>query len=146
MLEVNMLIKLNLFKSKVNKLVDKRDELIFKRQKIEDKKNLTNSRIENKVRDLENKAWRNQIIATNKIDDINRKLEKAERDIISEKDYVNSISTFKPEEISAKVRNGFHRNIPSELVNGRPEIKNPPVKDEETDEEDNDLDISDYDC
>lgn len=129
-----MLIRLNLFKSKVNKLVDKRDELIFKRQKIEDQKNLTNSRIENKMRDLENKAWRNQIIATNKIDDINRKLEKVERDIISEKDYVNSISTFKPEEISAKVRNGFRGNILSELVNGRPEIKNPPVKDEETDE------------
>ena len=136
---------LKLFKSKVNKLVDKRDKLIFQRQKIEDKKNLTNSRIENKIRDYENKAWRNQIISTNKIDDINRKLEKAERDIISEKDYVNSISTFKPEEISAKVRNGFHRNIPSELVNGRPEVKNPPVKDGE-DEEDDDLDISDYDC
>ena len=141
-----MLIKLNLFKSKVNKLVDKRDELIFKRQKIEDKKNLTNSRIENKIRDLENKAWRNQIIATNKIDDINRKLEKAERDIISEKDYVNSISTFKPEEISAKVRGSFHRNVSSDLVNGHPEIKNPPVEDKKTDEEDDDLDISDYDC
>lgn len=143
-----MLIKLNLFKSKVNKLVDKRDELIFKRQKIEDKKNLTNSRIENKIRDYENKAWRNQIIATNKIDDINRKLEKAERDIISEKDYVNSISTFKPEEISAKVRNGFHRNIPSELVNGRPDPKLDGARklvdqDKKTDEEDNDLDISD---
>ena len=143
-----MLIKLNLFRSKVNKLVDKRDELIFKRQKIEDKKNLTNSRIENKIRDLENKAWRNQIIATNKIDDINRKLEKAERDIISEKDYVNSISTFKPEEISAKVRNGFHRNIPSELVNGRPDPKLDGARklvdqDKKTDEEDNDLDIRD---
>lgn len=139
-----------LFKSKVNKLVDKRDNLIFKRQKIEDKKNLTNSRIENKMRDLENKAWRNQIIATNKIDDINRKLEKAERDIISEKDYVNSISTFKPEEISVKVRGSFHRNVPSELVNGRPDPKWDGAtklvdQDEETDEDD-DLDISDYDC
>lgn len=139
-----MLIKVKLFRSKVNKLVDKRAELIFKRQKIEDKKNLTNSRIENKIRDLENKAWRNQIIATNRIDDINRKLEKAERDIISEKDYVNSISTFKPEEISVKVEGSFHRNVPSELVNGHTDPKLVD-QDEETDEDD-DLDISDQDC
>lgn len=112
---------MKLFKSRVNKLVDKRDSLTFKRQKIEDKKNLTNSKIENKIRDLENKSWRNQIITTNKIDDINRKLEKTERDILSEKDYVNSITTLSREQIAEGVRKGFHRNLPSEVVTGREE-------------------------
>lgn len=115
-----------LFKSRVNKLVDKRDRLTFKRQKIEDQKNLTNSKIENKIRDLENKAWRNQIITTNKIDDINRKLEKTERDILSEKDYVNSITTLNREQIAEGVRKGFHRNIPSEVITGREEYATQP--------------------
>lgn len=113
-----------LFKSRVNGLVDKRDRLTFKRQKIEDQKNLTNSKIENKIRDLENKAWRNQIVTSNKIDDINRKLEKTERDILSEKDYVNSITTLSREQIAEGVRKGFHRNIPSEVITGREEYSN----------------------
>lgn len=107
------------FKNRVNKLIDERDALTFKRQKISDKKNLVNSQIENKIRKLENESWRNQITATNQIEEINRQLERVERNLNSEKEYVNGISTYKNEEIHQSVRDSFQGCLPTEVVQGR---------------------------
>ena len=115
----------NIFKQRneVSKLIEERDRLAFQRQSIDDAKNLANSKIEHKIRALENKAWKNQIKASNAIEEINRKLERIERNIISEKECVNSVSTYRPEEIRAGVKNSFISDIPSNIANNRDESK-----------------------
>lgn len=110
-------------KNEVNKLVEERDRLAFERQSIHDAKNLANSKIEHKIRALENEAWRNQIKAANAIEEINRKLERVERNLISEKEYVNSVSTYRPEEIKEGVKNSFTTDIPTNILNNRDESK-----------------------
>lgn len=116
----------NIFKQRneVNKLIEERDRLAFQRQSIDDAKNLANSKIEHKIRALENKAWKNQIKASNAIEEINRKLERIERNIISEKEYVNSVSTYKPEDIHDAVKNSFRNNLSTEVLSGRENYKN----------------------
>lgn len=115
----------NIFKQRneVNKLIEERDRLAFQRQSISDAKNLANSKIEHKIRALENQAWKNQIKAANAIEEINRKLERVERNLISEKEYVNSVSTYRPEEIREGVKNSFISNIPNNIINNRDETK-----------------------
>lgn len=107
------------FKDRVNKLIDERDALAIKRQKISDTKNLKNSRIEDKIKKLENEAWKNQIAAVNQIEEVNRQLERVERNIISEKEYVNSVSTYAPEDIQDGVRASFSMQIPTDVITGR---------------------------
>lgn len=115
-----------LFKDKVSRLIDKRDAVTIKRQKVHDKKNRANSRIEVKIADLEKKAWRNQIMATTTMENLNRQLEKIERDLNSEKEYLNSVPTYKPEDIKASVRASFESQFPTEfpaeLVTGRKSV------------------------
>lgn len=112
-------MKFKFFKDRVNKLIDERDALAIKRQKINDAKNLANSRIEDKIKKLENEAWKNQIAAVNQIEEVNRQMERVERNIISEKEYVNSVSTYAPEDIQDGVRASFSMQIPSDVVTGR---------------------------
>lgn len=111
-------------KPRINSLIDERDRLAVERQSISDRKNLKNSKIENKIRGLENLAWKNQIEASNAIEEINRKLERIERDIISEKEYVNGVSTYKPEDIHDAVKSSFQNNLPTEVLTGRENYKN----------------------
>ena len=73
-------------RNEISKLIEERDKLSFKRQAIHDAKNLANSKIEHKIKALENQAWRNQIKASNAMEEINRKLERVERNLISEKE------------------------------------------------------------
>lgn len=110
-------------RNEVNKLIEERDRLSFERQAIFDAKNLANSKIEHKIKALENQAWKNQIKASNAIEEINRKLERVERNLISEKEYVNSVSTYRAEEIRAGVKNSFTSDIPNSIVNNRDERK-----------------------
>ena len=118
-----MLFKMFKPRNEVSKLIEERDKLSFERQHIHDAKNLANSKIEHKIKALENQAWRNQIKASNAIEEINRKLERVERNLISEKEYVNSVSTYGPEEIRAGVKNSFISEIPNNIANNRDESK-----------------------
>ena len=40
---------------------------------------------------LEYKVWQNQVIVDSKVNEIDRKIDKAKRDLLSEKEYVQSI-------------------------------------------------------
>jgi len=113
-----------LFKDKITKLIEKRDALTIQRQRVQDHKNIANSKIGIQLDNLQKKSWRNQILATTKIEDINRQLEKIERDIISEKQYLNSIPTYKPEDIEEGVRSSFEMTLPAEVVTGRANLEN----------------------
>lgn len=78
-------------KSAADKLVDKIDKLTQARQRLIDNKNIANSSIQNKMKALEYKVWQNQVIVDSKVNEIDRKIDKAKRDLLSEKEYVQSI-------------------------------------------------------
>ena len=78
-------------KSAADKLVDKIDKLTQARQRLIDNKNIANSSIQNKMKALEYKVWQNQAIVDSKVNEIDRKIDKAKRDLLSEKEYVQSI-------------------------------------------------------
>lgn len=78
-------------KSAADKLVDKIDKLTQAKQRLIDNKNIANSSIQNKMKALEYKVWQNQITVDSKVNEIDRKIDKAKRDLLSEKEYVQSI-------------------------------------------------------
>ena len=78
-------------KSAADKWVDKIDKLTQARQRLIDNKNIANSSIQNKMKALEYKVWQNQVIVDSKVNEIDRKIDKAKRDLLSEKEYVQSI-------------------------------------------------------
>ena len=78
-------------KSAADKLVDKIDKLTQARQRLIDNKNIANSSMQNKMKALEYKVWQNQVIVDSKVNEIDRKIDKAKRDLLSEKEYVQSI-------------------------------------------------------
>ena len=79
-------------KSAADKLVDKIDKLTQARQRLIDNKNIANSSIQNKMKALEYKVWQNQVIVDSKVNEIDRKIDKAKRDLLSEKEYVHGSS------------------------------------------------------
>ena len=78
-------------KSAADKLVDKIDKLTQARQRLIDNKNIANSSIQNKMKALEYKVWQNQVIVDSKVNEIDRKIDKAKRELLSAKEYVQSI-------------------------------------------------------
>lgn len=86
---------MKLFKSRIDKLVDKASSLVIKKQNIEDKMHEKNSMIETKLKKLENKSFRNKQIADKKTAEIDRLLEKTNEDIKTEQKYYASINTTK---------------------------------------------------
>ena len=84
---------MKLFKSRIDKLVDKASKLVIKKQNIEDKMHEKNSVIETKLNKLENKSFRNKQIADRKVAEINRLVVKTNEDIKTEQKYYASINT-----------------------------------------------------
>lgn len=80
-----------IFKSKIDKLVDKQAELENSKQKVRDRQNEANSKIETKVNALTQKAYRNKDRADSKIAEIDRQIEKNKKLINVEVDYAKSI-------------------------------------------------------
>lgn len=67
---------LKLFKSKIDRLLSEQNKLLVKRQKVKDRKNEANSRIETKLKVLENEAFRIDKVAKGRIAEIDRQLQK----------------------------------------------------------------------
>lgn len=67
---------MKLFKSKIEKLLIEQNKLKVKRQKVIDRKNEANSRIETKLKVLENEAFRIDKVAKGKIAEIDRQYQK----------------------------------------------------------------------
>jgi uncharacterized coiled-coil DUF342 family protein len=82
---------MKLFRSKIDKLINKKEGLANKKQKIKDIMYETNSKIETKLKRYENLAQRNKADADNKINDINREIDKITKLIDVEKTYVQGI-------------------------------------------------------
>lgn len=83
---------MELFKNKIDRMVNKKAKLELRKQKIEDKKNEINSAIETKLKKLDNLAWRNKQNATNQIAEIEREIKKLKQLIKVEKEYVAKIN------------------------------------------------------
>ena len=63
-------------KNKIEELTRQNQSLLIKKQKIQDRQNEENSRIETKIRELENLAYRNKKIADDRVADIDRLVAK----------------------------------------------------------------------
>lgn len=63
-------------KNKIEQLTKLNDKLMVKKQKVQDRQNEENSRIENEMTVLQNLAFRNKQIADGKIAEIDRLIEK----------------------------------------------------------------------
>ena len=79
--------------NKIDRLVKENARLLVKKQKVDDKRKSANSQIENKLQNLENKAFVIKQNADNKIAEIERKIKKNKEQIKLEKDYYNSIGS-----------------------------------------------------
>lgn len=83
---------MKIIKNKIDRLVDAQARLIVKKQKIEDRKNETNSRIETEIKALENKAFRNKQIADGKLAELDREIAKNKEQISLEARYYNKLA------------------------------------------------------
>lgn len=84
--------------STIDKLVKENEQLVVERQRIKDKKNETNSKIETKIKELENLAYRNKQQADAAVANLTRKIEKNQEQIDLEAKYYNKIAkSFKGE-------------------------------------------------
>lgn len=83
---------LELFKSKIDKLVIKNEKLALEKTKIRDKQNKINASIENKMKDLEQTSFRNKDKADNQIAEIDRQIKKNEKLINIEVDYARELA------------------------------------------------------
>jgi hypothetical protein len=82
---------LKFFKSKIDRLVDEQAELENTKQKVKDKQNEVNGKIETKVNALIQKSYRNKDKADSRIAEIDRKIEKNKKLINVEVAYAQSI-------------------------------------------------------
>lgn len=83
---------MKLFRSKIDKLANKKRSLKIKKQNIKDRMHERNSAIETKLKKLENKAFFLKEVADKQCVEIDRKLQKINRDIESEQIYTNSVA------------------------------------------------------
>lgn len=78
--------------STIDKLVKENERLVVERQKVKDKQNETNSKIETKIKELENLAYRNKQEADAETAKLTRKIEKNQEQIDLEAKYYNKIA------------------------------------------------------
>ena len=83
---------MKIFKSKIDKLASNKRSLLIKQQNIKDRMHERNSAIETKLKKLENKAQFLKEVADKQCIEIDRQLQKINRDIESEQIYVNSVA------------------------------------------------------
>lgn len=95
----------NFYKSKVEKLLVEQSKLAVKKQKIIDRKNEENSRIETAIKVLENDSQRINKICKNKVAEIDRKLRKNRELLQLEAKYNNQVVT------DAKNIGNFHDEL-----------------------------------
>jgi hypothetical protein len=78
--------------SKIDKLVKENEKIVVERQRVKDKQNETNSKIETKINELENLAYRNKQSADAEVAKLTRKLEKNQEQIDLEAKYYNKVA------------------------------------------------------
>ena len=71
--------------------------LLVKKQKIQDRQNEQNSKIETQIKELENLAYRNKQVADGRIAEIDRLMEKNLKVMQLEADFYNRIAYIKEE-------------------------------------------------
>lgn len=81
-----------LFQRKLDRLVQEKQELEIKKQRIKDNTKNKNSVLETKIDKLTAKTWDNKQVENKLIKEIDRKLDKIARDIDSEKIYANQVA------------------------------------------------------
>lgn len=79
-------------KSKIDRLASQKRGLKIQKQNIQDRMHEKNSALETKIKKLENKAFFLKEVADKQCVEIDRKLQKINRDIESEQIYVNSVA------------------------------------------------------
>lgn len=78
--------------SKIDELVKQKEALLLKREKNENRMHEKNSVIETQIKKLENKTYRNKVSTDAANADIDRQVNKINKLIELEKEYVNSIA------------------------------------------------------
>lgn len=79
-------------KNKIEELTRQNARLLVKKQKVQDRQNEENSRIETKIRELENLAYRNKKIADDKVAGIDRLVAKNTKVMKLEAEFYNKIT------------------------------------------------------
>lgn len=95
---------MKLFKSKIDKLASEKRHLKIKQQNIKDRMHEKNSAIETKLAKLENKTQYLKEVADKQCVEIDRQLQKINRDIESEQIYVNSVADAEKEVVKTSAR------------------------------------------
>lgn len=78
--------------NRIDKLVKDNEVLVVERQRVQDKQNETNSKIETKIKELENLAYRNKQEADAKVAELTRRIEKNQEQIDLEAKYYNKVA------------------------------------------------------
>ena len=78
--------------NRIDTLVKENEKMVVERQKVQDRQNETNSRIETEIKELENKAYRNKQEADAKVAELTRKIEKNQEQIDLEAKYYNKVA------------------------------------------------------
>ena len=84
-------------KSKIDNLTNENARLLVKKQKIQDRQNEENSKIETEIKELENLAFRKKQVADGKVAEIDRLIEKNIKVMQLEADFYNRIAYVKEE-------------------------------------------------
>lgn len=79
-------------KSKIDALVNQKERLLYKREKNENLMHEENSKIETKIKKLENKTYRKKVATDSANAEIDRQVNKINKLIELEREYVNSIA------------------------------------------------------
>ncbi len=77
--------------SKIDELVREKETFIIKKQRLEDRLQEENSKIETRIKTLENKAYRKKVGTDTLLASIDRALNKIDKLIELEKEYVCSL-------------------------------------------------------
>ena len=78
-------------RNKIDELTNVNARLLVKKQKVQDRQNESNSKIETAIKELENLAYRNKQVADGKIAEIDRLIEKNLKVMQLEADFYNKI-------------------------------------------------------
>lgn len=78
--------------SKIDELVNEKARLLFIKEKNDNKMHEKNSAIETQIKKLENKSYRNKVATDAANADIDRQVNKLNKLIELERDYVNSLA------------------------------------------------------
>lgn len=78
--------------SRIDELVSEKESLLFKKEKNQNKMHEKNSKIETQIKRLENKSYRNKVSTDDANANIDRQVNKINKLIELEREYVNSLA------------------------------------------------------